>query len=194
MNSRTPPERFTVGISQQVLRFFGVAGIALAGATLIAWGLMSSFPRAEFGPTLRFPLTFIATTILLLGGSGALERSLHFVRQERQREFRWWLLIGLILGDAFIGTQTFALWSMFPEHRSPEDASLESTAFALALAALHGLHFLVAVLFVSWITARAWANRYDHEYFWGVRFCAWFWHALGVVWIAILFVFLIAAR
>ena len=61
------------------------------------------------------------------------------------------------------------------------------------LAALHGMHFVVAVLFLSYVTVRALADRYDHEYYWGVSVAAWFWHALGVVWIGILAVFAIAA-
>jgi heme/copper-type cytochrome/quinol oxidase subunit 3 len=57
---------------------------------------------------------------------------------------------------------------------------------------LHGMHFVVALLFLCHITVQAMADRYDHEYYWGVTVCAWFWHALGVAWVAILFVMLIA--
>ena len=63
-------------------------------------------------------------------------------------------------------------------------------AFAFAL--LHGVHFIVALLFVVFVFLRAFADRYDHEYSWGVTFCAWFWHALGIAWLAIMTAFLIA--
>jgi heme/copper-type cytochrome/quinol oxidase subunit 3 len=43
-----------------------------------------------------------------------------------------------------------------------------------------------------WVTLSAFADRYDHEYCWGVSFAAWCWHVLGVVWLAILFVFAMA--
>lgn len=188
------PERFQTGLARQTRHFFMIAALSLVVAGIVARSLMVCFPRPEAGSSLRFPAAFIASSLLLLLGSTSLERALGYVRFERQAEFRRWLLMGLVSGTCFMGVQTFALWSMFPEHRNPEDASLESTAFALALAALHGLHFLVAVLFVSWITARTWAGRYDHEYHWGVRYCAWFWHALGIIWLAILFLFLIASH
>jgi hypothetical protein len=42
------------------------------------------------------------------------------------------------------------------------------------------------------VTLGALADRYDHEYFWGVSLCAWFWHALGIVWVCILIVFVIS--
>ncbi len=57
------------------------------------------------------------------------------------------------------------------------------------VAGLHGVHFVIALLFVAWITVNAFADRYDHEYFGSVTFCAWFWHALGIVWMAILTLF-----
>jgi len=37
-----------------------------------------------------------------------------------------------------------------------------------------------------YVTVQALADRYDHEYYWGVTLCAWFWHALGLVWCVIL--------
>ncbi len=194
MPQRHSPERFSQGLSRQTLHFFVIAGLALLLAGGVARLLMVCFPRPVQGSTLRFPTAFLLSSLLLLGGSTSLERALRFLRLEKQSLYRRWLLIGLCCGVLFMGVQTFALWSMFPEQRDPEDATLESTALALALAALHGLHFLVAVLFVSWITARTWAGRYDHEYYWGVRCCAWFWHALGIVWVAILFLFLIASH
>ena len=191
---RAEPARFAEGLSRQTLQFFLIAGLAVLGASGIAKLLMTIFPRAEYGSTLRFPSAFICSSLLLLQGSIALEKALGFLKLEKQAACRRWLLLSLLFGTLFMGVQTFALWQMFPKYRNPEQASLESTAFAMALAALHSLHFLVAVLFVSWVTVRTWANRYDHEYFWGMRFCAMFWHALGVVWVAILFVFLVASR
>ncbi len=193
MKQHVVPARYYKGMSQIVLRFFAIAVFAILVAGSVAAILMTLFPRAETGPSLHFPSAFMASTGLLLAGSISIERALGYVRLERQTLFLRWMLIALIVGASFMGVQTFALWSMFPEHRSPEDASLESTAFALALAALHALHFFVAVLFVSWVTARSWSHRYDHEYHWGVKFCARFWHALGIVWLAILLVFFIAS-
>ena len=66
------------------------------------------------------------------------------------------------------------------------------TPFVLMLAALHALHLSVALLFLAFVGTRAGADRYDHEYHWGVRFCAWFWHALGIAWLLILAIFAIA--
>jgi heme/copper-type cytochrome/quinol oxidase subunit 3 len=58
---------------------------------------------------------------------------------------------------------------------------------------MHGVHFIVALLFVAFVFLQGLANRYDHEYSWGVTFCAWFWHALGIIWLVIVAGFVIAA-
>ena len=61
----------------------------------------------------------------------------------------------------------------------------------MVIAALHGMHFVIALLFLSYVTVQAFADRYDHEYFFGVTVCSWFWHLLAVVWCAILVVMMI---
>jgi cytochrome c oxidase subunit III len=45
-----------------------------------------------------------------------------------------------------------------------------------------------------WVTLSALSDRYDHEYYWGVKICALFWHALGIVWLVILMAFLIGTQ
>jgi cytochrome c oxidase subunit 3 len=124
-------------------------------------------------------------------GSYALQRAVRSVRQERQQQFRNWLRAALVLGSLFIGVQSYGLWSIFPQNRDASDASLGATPFIIVLVALHGIHFLVAVLFVCFVAARAAAHRYDHEYYWGVLVCSWFWHVLGIIWLGILCVFAI---
>lgn len=192
----TPREiaRHAEGTSAAARRFFLLAvcvlGIALATGVGLATALGRKVIVTQDG--MRFPPAFIASTLLLAGCSLTLHRAVSFVRIEKQREFRRWLLTALGLGAAFMGTQTYALWAMLPAVRSADEASLGITPFVIMLAALHGIHFTVAVLFVVLITVRTYSDRYDHEYFWGVRFCAWFWHFLGVAWCAILAVMAIA--
>ena len=64
--------------------------------------------------------------------------------------------------------------------------------FAFVFVALHAMHFVVALWFLTFVTLKARYERYDHEYYWGVTVCTWFWHALGLVWLAILAVFAVA--
>ncbi len=51
---------------------------------------------------------------------------------------------------------------------------------------------VVAVLVLVYVIVQGLSNRYDHEYYWGVVVCTYFWHALGWVWLCILGASLIA--
>ena len=133
----------------------------------------------------HFPPAFALSTCLLLAGSFALHRALESCRNEKARSFRRYLLWGLTAGTLFVGIQIYGLWYLILSQQ-PEDASTGVTAFVVCLAALHGLHFTVALMFLTWVTIKGFAARYDHEYYWGVQVCVWFWHALGIAWLAVL--------
>ena len=178
--------------SQVALRFFGAAVLAFCGAafvTLLLIDLHGAWPGQAW-PTV--PPAFFLSSLLLFGGSVALVRSLGAVRLERQRPFRRNLLAALVLGALFVGVQAFGLTCLLENELTRMQAATGEYAFAFVLTAMHGLHVTVALLFLSFVTVRALGDRYDHEYYWGVTFCAWFWHALGIVWLGILAVFAIA--
>ena len=166
--------------------------MVLLTASLVTLLLLGLFGRPS-GPGRLFPPAFWFSTALLAGGSYSLARAVRYVRIERQRPFRQWLLSGLLLAALFVGVQSYGLACLIPQDRTAQAASTGVTAFVMALAGMHAMHVVVATLFLSLITVRTFADRYDHEYYWGVSVCTCLWHALGVIWIAILAVFAIAA-
>jgi heme/copper-type cytochrome/quinol oxidase subunit 3 len=186
-------DRHAQNTSRVALEFFILAVGTLVLATLTDFFLVWTFGRPRFSPHLVFPPAFLASTLLLILGSLTLHRAVQAVRQERQRAFRRSLRLSVLFGSLFMGLQFYGLWILVPANRDPGEASLGVTALVLAVATLHALHFLVAVMFVCFVAARAEFDRYDHEYYWGVVVCAWFWHALTIIWGAILFVFAIAS-
>ena len=171
-------------------RFFLAAIAVFAAAAAIAVLLALSFPPREQA-ALRLPPAFAATTALLIVVSAALVRAVHCVRRERQRPFRRSLAAALVAGMLFVGVQGFALMCLLSS-RTPVDAQTGALAFVFVFAAMHGMHVTIALLFLLFVTLRASADRYDHEYFWGVTITGWFWHALGIAWLAILAVIAIA--
>ena len=161
---------------------------------IAAWWLTSLIPVQQIDtPDGYFPVAFWVSSLLLFTGSIMMSRAVSFVRLERQLPFRRSLFGALAIGGLFWGVQTYGLWVLMPHDRSAEAAQSGVNAFVVMLATVHGMHFIVAVLFLSYVTVRALADRYDHEYYWGVTVCAWFWHALGILWIGILAIFAIAA-
>ncbi len=170
------------------IRFFSTTAFVGLCSLLMAWSLASLFQRVETD-TFRFPIAFAVSTLLLFAGSLLVHQALQAVRREQQARFRRAMLLTLAAGTIFMGVQSFALWQIVPAERSASFASLGVAPFVLVLAAIHGMHFLVSILFLSYVTTQALVGRYDHEYHWGVTVCAGFWHALGVAWLAILAVY-----
>lgn len=133
----------------------------------------------------RFPAAFAASTVALWLGSWSLSRSVHFVRRERQQEFRRHLRWSLLFGCLFIAIQGWALQWLFST-QDPSQVQTGDRAFVGVAAAIHVLHVFVALFFLTFVLLQAHADRYDHEYFWGVSACAWFWHGLGLIWLVVL--------
>ena len=177
--------------SAYALRFFLVATSLLLVAAGIAFALLELFPPVSTRSPNQFSSAFGASTVLLLIGSAALFRAIESVRRERQKPFRQWLMLALASGTLFVSTQSYALTSLI-RRQTPDEETSGAAAFVAVFAAMHGMHFVIALLFLSYITVQAMADRYDHEYYWGVTISAWFWHALGIVWLAILVVMFIA--
>ena len=177
--------------SEFAVRFATLSALLLTLATLLAALLFKLIPTVPGRPPTQFSPLFLASTIFLVVGSLSLSRACEFVRREKQRPFRKQLLIALGAGTLFVSSQTYALTRLVSQ-QSPEEAQTGAGAFVAVIATLHAVHFVVALMFLAFITVQALADRYDHEYFWGVTICAWFWHALGVVWGVVLVVMLIA--
>ena len=177
--------------SRYAVRFFLLSIVLLVVAVGLALALLQLFPPVATGPSNRFSPAFRISTWLLFIGSECLFRAIESVRRERQYPFRRWLVLALASGTLFVAVQTYALTSLIRRH-SIDDASTDAAGFVAVITVLHAMHFTVALLFLSYITVQAFSDRYDHEYYWGVTICAWFWHALGIVWVAILIVMMIA--
>lgn len=178
--------------SEFAVRFAVVSALLLTLAGLLAAMLLRMFPVPVNRSPTQFPPAFLASTGWLLVGSVSLARARGFVRRERQRPFRRQLLFALAAGTLFVSTQTYALTCLIRQ-QPPEDVPVGAGAFVAVMAALHAMHFVVALMFLVFVTVQAFADRYDHEYFWGVTICAWFWHILGVVWLLVLAVIGIAS-
>ncbi|GDY08248.1 hypothetical protein LBMAG52_17340 [Planctomycetia bacterium] len=165
----------------------------LAAAVLIA---MAGIRWLSHSPSDRsiMPIAFWISTVFLLAGSVTLQRAAWLVRVQQLESFRRWLVVSLTSGTLFVGIQICGLWRLTqnqtrPGQSLPDSAETGANALVAMFAGLHGVHFVIALLFVAWITVNAFANRYDHEYSSGVTFCAWFWHTLGIVWMMILGLF-----
>jgi heme/copper-type cytochrome/quinol oxidase subunit 3 len=190
--TRPTPQQHT----RIVVRFLLLASGLVAAGGWLAWLLLLAWPATdavESNDRVRLPAAFHFSTAILIVVSVALHNAWSAVRVERQPQFRRWLRIAATAAVLFIGVQSFGLAGFVAE--LPRDAYRSSTGsgiFVFVFAVLHALHAGVATLCLGWVLAAASANRYDHEYCWGVTFCTFFWHVLGGVWLCILATFAIS--
>ncbi len=134
------------------------------------------------------PVAFVASTGLLGAISVLLVAAIQSVRRERQRPFRRHLLQALVAAGTFVGVQAWGLSALRLSPDASDDVA-GVNAFLFVFAILHALHVSAGILFLALVNVRAQRDRYDHEYYWGVRYCSWYWHALGGAWLVILGVF-----
>lgn len=189
--SKTIPPTSRQGLI--AVRFIAAAAGVYATALSLAYLLIHVLPPPTRSAGVAMPGAFWITTPLLLAGSLSLGRACGQVRRERQMSFRRALLAALVLGVLFVALQAYGLWCL-AFNQDPGEVQTGANAFVTVLAVLHVLHFGLAMLFLVWVTVNALSGRYDHEYYWGVTVCSWFWHALGLVWGVILVAILIVSR
>jgi cytochrome c oxidase subunit III len=178
--------------SRFAIHYFLISVGVLALAMVLGRSLIFALPPTLL-PGVQFPPVFAASTVAVLLGSLFLSRALAAVRRERQAEFRQQLLRALMAGGLFVALQMAAL-NWLVQRQPLEEAQTSAIAFVAVIAALHALHFVVAILFLVLVLLKACSGRYDHEYFWGVLVCTWFWHVLSIVWLVVLAVVAIASQ
>lgn len=192
---RSPvPERHAADRSRLASHFFLLTLGVFAASFCLAWMLAHLFGRSPHASAWTMVLhpAFAISSLLLLRGSYCLSKALWFVRQERQGEFRHYLMHGLRAGSLFTAFQSYALWAISPFERGASAASLGVRPFIILLCTLHALHFMIAVMGLVYVTVQANADKYDHEYHWGVTVCTSVWHFLGVAWVGVLAVIVIS--
>ncbi|MFN9718248.1 MAG: cytochrome c oxidase subunit 3 [Planctomycetota bacterium] len=173
-------------------QFYLATLVQAAAVILFGSGLALLFGRQEPASYIRLPWAFAVSTVFLGVGSFYLEKAHAMVRRERQLEFRESLTRALLFAMLFVAVQGYGLWAIDKGTRTAEHAQIGMHGFMFMLTALHAMHFLVAQSVLLWVKLSSAADRYDHEYYWGVTFAKWFWHILGIVWLGILFVFTIS--
>jgi heme/copper-type cytochrome/quinol oxidase subunit 3 len=139
------------------------------------------------------PRGFLATTIILIAISILLHMAVGAVREERQSDFRRYIVISTILSLVFFVTQGTGMSWMIQQLLKPSKTILNLYGFTMFLVLVHALHVVggVAGLFLLLFGIRR--DAYDHERNFPVRFCALYWHFLDGLWIVMLLCFGLAA-
>ena len=181
---------FLVGLA--ILFFSGMVAYAFIRVT----GAGLPDPGA-LRPALESPLLFTSTG-LVLAASFAIHMSVVRVRREKRRAFLTWLILCDVLALAFVAVQTPAMIHLLSrdvgvghalDQLGPRPTRLYGLIFFFVL--IHALHVVGGIIYLAFVTKRAFAGKYDHEHTVGVRHAALYWHFLDVVWLMMFGTFLI---
>jgi cytochrome c oxidase subunit III len=171
----------------------GVVGmwVALSGILMLFTALTSAYiVRAglsdDWRPLVMPPLLWLSTA-LILSSSASLEAARRCLKQGREQAYRYWLLLTVVLGISFLGSQLLAWRQMVAE--GIYIATNPHSSFFYALTGTHGLHLLVGILALDYLLLRAWRPRkgtrgeVDAKRQTALDVVGIYWHFMGGLWI-----------
>lgn len=167
-----------------VLRFAILSSCVFLLSALLTSSLLAWLPA--MGAVFGVPIVFGVATVWLLGGALTQTLALKRVRREKQAALRRWLVVSIGLASVFNAFQSVGLASIMPATDTTILAQTGSVPFAIGVVVMHGLHMIVAEMFLCWITVQAFNERYDHEYYKPLWMCVGFWNFLSVIWLSLL--------
>jgi len=194
---RPPPRASIIGL-WLVLAALGM--LFVSSMLLYILMRLHIFGRTTDEP-IRMPLIAWGSTAVLFAGSFTAHRAVAAIRRERLAICLKFLYITSALAVLFLIVQSPCMAQVLAEHRQLAAAaevnkapgefapvSLYGLVFILIL--LHAMHVLGGIIALIVVTARARANKYDHENYMGIQFAARYWHFLDIVWLAMFTMFL----
>jgi heme/copper-type cytochrome/quinol oxidase subunit 3 len=150
-------------------------------AGLIVAYLTIRFSSADWpvvSEVLNVPLVAANTFILIVS---SVTMVLAFDRVERgDDKFRFLLLATVVLGIIFVGVQAFEWQELLHEGVEPSTNLFGATFYTLT--GFHGGHVSVGVLWVLWVTVKAFRGGYDKDHQ-GIELVGLYWHFVDLVWI-----------
>lgn len=179
--------------SEQLLVILGFVTIGvLFTASLVAYvvtRLQAHVFRPEASPGL--PAGLIGSTIMIFGVSLSMHSAYRSVVENRQESLRRSLWLGLAFAVAFVVGQGLNWLHMYREQTAFAQPTLFEFTFYL-LTGLHAVHVLAGFVPLGVVIGRASQREYSSSRSDGVRFCVWYWHYLGAIWLVLLFVMLLS--
>jgi len=137
------------------------------------------------------PKSFLSSTLLLFGVSGALEWALRAARRDRSNDIRVATIAALIMGMLFMAIQSEGIYRLVVAASEVRSSRNSTYALTFVLAFLHAMHVVGGMIGLVSTAFNAGRDKYDRERHFGLRFCALYWHFLDIVWILLLACFVI---
>jgi len=167
--------------------------VLLTAIIMLFAGLSSAYIVLRAVPAwqnIELPSLLWPNTAILLMSSIAIEISRRAVQRGDTQSMKRWLMVGGVLGLAFLAGQ-LAAWRQLVNAGVYLPSTLQSSFFYI-LTGLHGLHLLGGVIALGWLLSRAFNNRLsavNHE---PLKLCALYWHVMDALWIYLFLLLLLS--
>jgi len=170
--------------------------LLLAAIVIMFAGFTSAYivrSGAEDWRPIAMPALLWFNSAVLMLSSLTMHLSLMSVRRRWGQDGRLmlWLSITILLGLVFLGGQ-LAAWGQLAKQGVYLRSNPASSFFYL-LTAMHGIHLVGGLIFLSYVLAHASRHRYTPKQHLPVELCATYWHFLDGLWLY-LFLFLFVVR
>lgn len=137
------------------------------------------------------PLSFLPSTMLLVGISLSLHYAVTAAKLNMSAQVLRLSWLAMLLAMVFFAVQSEGMYSLIARSVDAGSSRLSPYKFTFVLALLHALHVVGGIIALGQVLVQAHRSAYDHERYWGIEFCAVYWHFLDVVWLVMMLGFVI---
>lgn len=162
-----------VFLASEVMFFSG-----LIGAYIVLRAGLSNWPHP--GEELSIPLA-AANTFILLTSSLTMAMGVGAVHQLDMKSLRWFMMLTIVLGCAFLGVKGYEYSLKFSHGHFPGTGLFWDCYFTLT--GFHGLHVLAGVIANLWILGFAFRPDFLLKRGHFVELSGLYWHFVDLVWI-----------
>lgn len=135
------------------------------------------------------PMSFLASTVLLIAISGLVHLSTRTVRRDKSATTCLLLSTSGLAAIVFMVVQLHAMDELLGGRALEAGTGHGVAGMVVVLAFLHALHVAGGVIALAIVSPRSLMGKYDHERHWPVDFSAQYWHFLDLVWLCMLAAF-----
>ncbi|MFG0263104.1 MAG: cytochrome c oxidase subunit 3 [Novipirellula sp. JB048] len=157
--------------------------------SILLYGFYAYSRREDPLSNVPIPMTFLVSTICLIGISILVHLATNTIRREKRFVTSGLMAFSAVLALIFTALQIHSMFTMLSGPVVQQGNGKGLVGMVIVLAFLHALHVAGGIIALGIVTVRLIQGRYDHERHWPVDFAAVYWHFLDIVWLFMLVVF-----
>jgi len=174
---------------------FLVTEVLLFGGLFVGYGIMhAKHPEAFVAAHHHLDWRLgAANTIVLLLSSFTMVMGVWAAQTGQKKKLITFLLLTVLLALVFMGVKYVEYSHKFHEGLLPGKyyshqgdtvpGQFMFFSFYFMMTGLHGIHVLLGIVAILWITFRAWRNQFSAQYYGPVDIVGLYWHLVDLIWI-----------